>query len=143
MKTTLLLLAVSALTLSAQSCPGGGGSTGCGSCTDREVLYPGSVATRMGPVTVVPEGIGVHINGVLEDEDSPEVTVSFSVEDSSFVSVGLTDMAGEPLILITDGFYDPGNYRATFSAGELEPGIYILRVDALGGYAFATIYLFR
>ncbi len=142
MRTAFIVFASATFTLFAQSCPGDGGSS-CGSCTCQQSTSSERTISSMGPVTVVPAGTGVHINGVITGEDAGELTVSFSVEDSSFVTVGLTDTAGEPLILIADGFYDPGNYRATFSVAELEPGIYIIRVDALGGYAFTRIYLLR
>jgi hypothetical protein len=136
----LIVTAALSTLVFAQSCPGDGGS-GCGSCGSQQIISSQGVMSSMGPVTVVPAGTGIHINALVEDQENSELTVSFSVEDSSFVSVGLLDMTGEPLILIADGFYDPGNYRATFSTEDLEPGMYMLRVDALGGYAFARVYI--
>lgn len=138
----IFLFAVAALTLQAQTCPSDGGGTGCGSCSS-ETISGSPVITRTGTTVVVPPGLGLFINTVIEEEGSTEIKVSYSIVDNSEVALGLYDMEGRLIRLIADGFHEMGNHLVWFDAQDLEPGMYLLRLDALGGYAWNRIYLLR
>lgn len=153
MKYSLLLAAILSLSIHAQSdggscpsCPDGQCDSAtmesCGSCQG-SFSVSDMLITNTGTTVVVPPGLGIFINAVIEEEGSSEVVVSFSLMENSDVVLSLNDLQGEPIRLITDGFYDMGNYRVTFDAGDLDPGMYIVRLDAMGGYAYNRIFLLR
>jgi len=137
-----ILIAVATLALHAQALQPGGGGAGHGSYSS-ELVSGSPVITRTGRTVVVPPELGLFINTVIEEEGSSEIKVSYSIVENSEAALGLYSMEGELIILIADGFHEIGNHLAWFDADGLEPGMYIIRLDALGGYAYNRIYLLR
>jgi len=143
LRYALLLVPIVCLALFAQSCPSDGTGLSCGSCGSREAWGSERVISRTGTTRVVPEGAGLFITAVIEYEDTSLVSVHYSLVESSDVSLWLTDVSGEPLRLITDGYHEFGNHMATFPAEDLSPGMYTIRLDAMEATAYCRIFLLR
>lgn len=141
MKITAMLLGIIVLALSAQSCPDSGAGADCASCGSTG-HNPATVnISRTGSTTVVPEGTGIHFYSVTQDMEASRVIISFALQDSSSVKLLLADMEGNTVMDITEGYYQAGNYRELFDTEGLSPGMYIVRLDALGGTGYTVIYL--
>ncbi len=60
---------------------------------------------------------------------SHQTTIQFKVENTSLVSIDVYDISGKKIREITNREYSPGNYQLTFSKGNLEKGLYFLRLQ--------------
>lgn len=141
MKITAILLGIMAVTLSAQSCPDTGAGADCGSCGSTDQPASSVRISRTGATTVVPEGTGIHFYSVTQDMEASRVSISFALQDTSPVNLALTDMDGNIVMDIAEGYYEPGNYLELFDTEGLSSGMYIVRLDALGGTGYTVIYL--
>ncbi len=75
---------------------------------------------------------GIHIVSVVPNPASSITTVTFTLENSSFVTLGLFDTSGRAVSLIADGFYQAGNHTAVLDINDFPAGVYLIRLDALG-----------
>ena len=60
---------------------------------------------------------------------NPSTTISFTLPQSGFVSLVLTDILGKQVKTITEGFYNEGKYSVELNAQDLASGIYFYRIE--------------
>jgi hypothetical protein len=139
LKFLLFLLAFTSGTILAQgSCP----ATGSGSCGGAPAsLVTGRLPTRILSTVVEPEDSGMMIYLVQEDQDSMQFSVHFTLEESDSITLGLSDKEGEPVALLADGYFEAGNHRIDRSTEDLEPGMYLITLEAPQGRVTVVIYL--
>ncbi len=83
------------------------------------------------------EGSTMHDPGVYLGVVSPNplgsvATVPFSITEGGFVNMRLYDLTGRVVGPVKNGFYPAGNHTVALETGDLEAGVYILRLDAMG-----------
>lgn len=75
--------------------------------------------------------------------DAGEPTVAFEVPSGGDVRIELYDVAGRRLasdVLVAPG---PGRHRHAFTGARLEPGVYLVRLEAAGRVAMARLVRLR
>ncbi len=103
--------------------------------------------------TLGPEGLGIGDRTVsgqgmslytaVPNPSSFGASVSFSLEKSSFVTLGLFDLSGRLVSPVADGFFQAGNHTAGIETGGIPSGVYILRLNAMGESLNRTCVLLR
>jgi hypothetical protein len=70
-------------------------------------------------------------------------TIAYSLEKSTHVKLALFDVAGREVQQLVNEDLTPGNYKTTFTAGQLPSGVYEYRLDAGGVTQARTMLLVR
>jgi hypothetical protein len=75
---------------------------------------------------------GICIGSVMPNPSASAIIVPFTLDRSSFVTLGLFDTSSRAVYLVADGFYQTGNHTASFNTVDVAGGVYLLRLEALG-----------
>jgi hypothetical protein len=62
-----------------------------------------------------------------------EVTITFKVEETTNATLSVYDMVGRKLVTILDTQIPNGIYNYTEDLGQLEPGVYIVKLTVENG----------
>ena len=60
---------------------------------------------------------------------SESTTVSFMLKETSEVNLTIYNLLGAQVRLVEDNYYSPGTHRVTIERGNLEAGVYLLRLS--------------
>ncbi len=61
---------------------------------------------------------------------NPETSISFSIPNSSLVSIKVYDVTGKEVAALLNEYRNAGNYKLNFNASKLASGVYIYKLDA-------------
>ena len=86
---------------------------------------------------------GVFLEAVSPNPLASADTVLFSVTEGGYVTLGLCDLTGRVVGLVTDGFYPSGNHTVVIDTDNIPSGMYILRLDAMGESVSRACLLLR
>jgi hypothetical protein len=80
---------------------------------------------------------GTILNGnnmeVYPNPYQDEVTITFKVEETTNATLSVYDVVGRKLITILDTQIPNGVYNYTKDLGQLEPGVYIVKLSVENG----------
>lgn len=62
-----------------------------------------------------------------------EVTITFKVEETTNATLSVYDMVGRKLVTILDSQIPDGVYKYTENLGQLEPGVYVVKLNVENG----------
>jgi hypothetical protein len=79
-------------------------------------------------VEIVPEQYELSQN--YPNPFNPSTTIQFSLPKQSQLKINLYNMLGEQVATITEGMYESGNHKVTFSASNLPSGTYVYRLES-------------
>lgn len=64
---------------------------------------------------------------------NPTTTIRFQLKDNSFVTLKVYDALGRDVATLVNGDQSFGSHSVTFDGSRLSSGVYLYRIDALGG----------
>jgi hypothetical protein len=74
---------------------------------------------------------------------NPTTTLSYVLPEGGPVRLEVTNLLGQRVVLLTDGYRPPGRHTVTFDASELASGVYLARLVAGGSVHTAKLLLIR
>jgi choice-of-anchor A domain-containing protein/uncharacterized repeat protein (TIGR01451 family) len=93
----------------------------------------GKVFAMNNPLTSVEESIAIPTNFSLSQNYpnpfNPTTTINVSIAKTGNYSLQVYNILGQLVTTLFEGEMNPGNYKVTFSAGNLASGIYIYRLQ--------------
>lgn len=91
--------------------------------------------------SVVPRSIELYQN--YPNPFNPTTTISFSLNEPSYVVLKVYDMIGREVALVTRSYYEAGTHQVTFHAEHLPSGIYIAHLQAGGTHKVLKMTLLK
>jgi hypothetical protein len=90
----------------------------------------------------VPEEHGIGLE-VRPNPFRGEAQVTLSLSRPAEVEAALYDVLGREVAVLASGRYPVGHHEVALDAGQLPPGVYVVRVTAGGAFATTTVTLLR
>lgn len=112
-----------------------------GSVSDDELLQFGTVnpwvraRTTNPSVSVSENDITSLIGDAAPNPANGNVTVAYTLRNSSKVSLSLTDLSGKVIATQDEGIKNAGNNKLTFDVSSLDAGVYFYSVSINGATA--------
>ena len=89
--------------------------------------FPGISATAVTKGKSMPTGYNLEI---YPNPFNPDTKIEYTVPRSSNISIAVYDMLGREVTSLKNGYQHAGNYRLTWSAGDVSSGVYFCRMKS-------------
>ncbi len=64
-----------------------------------------------------------HLAGNYPNPFNPSTKISFSIQAKSHIRLKVFDLLGREVVVLAEGFYEPGRYEISFDAGSVKGGL--------------------
>ena len=96
-----------------------------------------------GDISSMISGMGYALYPNVPNPFNTETSISFFAPEDGEIKIGVYDMLGNLVKEITNDDYKPGMYMLEFSAEDVAPGTYFVRMTAAGFMVTNTINIIK
>ena len=96
-----------------------------------------------GDISSMISGMGYALYPNVPNPFNTETSISFFTPEDAEIKIGVYDMLGNLVKEITNDDYKPGMYMLEFSAEDVAPGTYFVRMTAAGFMVTNTINIIK